>query len=348
MSSRPTTERPVRLLLDTDTGVDDAVAILYALGSEEAEVVALTCVAGNVAVPQVTRNNLGLLALCGREDIEVARGASRPLVAELRTAVSHGSEGLGYARLAPSRVGPSTRPAAEVLVAESRRAPGELVVVATGPLTNIALAIRLDPELPRLLRRLVLMGGAFHHTGNMSPTSEFNIAVDPEAAKIVFDAFADEEIETLPLICPLNVTETVELSPGHLEQLSLAVAESGDDTSPASAGPPAENAVVRTLRDALRFHMESYQQWGYGLISHMHDPLAVALALEPELAECRRTTVDVELDGRLTRGTTVADFRGVWGRAANAEIALRVNPDAILERIITRIAEVARRADTRD
>jgi purine nucleosidase len=194
----------VRLLLDTDTGVDDAVAILYALGAPGAELVALTGVAGNVGVDQVTRNNLALLALCGHERIEVARGARRPLLAAPLTATSHGPEGLGYARIPDARAEPSPRAAAQLIVSHVAGAAGELVLVATGPLTNIALALGLDPELPRRLRRLVIMGGAFHRAGNVTPTAEFNIAADPEAAKIVLDAFGAEDVDTPPLICPLE------------------------------------------------------------------------------------------------------------------------------------------------
>jgi purine nucleosidase len=330
----------MRLILDTDTGVDDAVAILYALGSPGAELVAVTGVAGNVGVDQVTRNNLALLGVCGREDIEVARGAARPLVADPITASSHGPEGLGYARLADPRAEPSPRSAPELLVAESRRVPGQLVLVATGPLTNVALALRLDPELPRLLRRLVIMGGAFHHAGNVSPTAEFNIAADPEAAKAVLDAFAATDVGTLPLICPLNVTETVGLRPSHLAQLGPRLGEPVD--AAAMAAPTSHNPVVRMLFDALRFHMEAYERGGYGYLAHMHDPLAVALALEPELADVRAAAVDVELYGQLTRGATVADLRCRWGRAPNVETALRVDPNAVLNRIIARLATVAR------
>jgi purine nucleosidase len=334
------TAPPVRLLLDTDTGVDDAVAILYALGAPEAELVALTGVAGNVGVDEVTRNNLALLALCGHDDIEVARGAGRPLVAAPITASSHGPEGLGYARIPDAQDAPSSCSAAERLVAHSRAAPGELVLVATGPLTNIALALRLDPELPRRLRRLVIMGGAFHRNGNVSATAEFNIAADPEAAKIVFDAFAADDTGTLPLICPLNVTETVGLRPEHLARLGRVVGEPVDAAT--MTAPATGNPVIRMLFDALRFHMEAYERGGYGYLAHMHDPLAVALALEPELADVRPAAVDVELVGQLTRGTTIADFRGLWGRAPNVEIALSVDPEAVLERIIACLATAAR------
>jgi purine nucleosidase len=330
--------------MDVDTGVDDALAILYVLASPEAELVALASTSGNVAAADVARNNVSLLELCGAEDVEVALGLELPLVEPLRTAVSHGPRGLGYAELPEPRRRVSPRRSAELVAAEARRRPGELVLVSTGPLTNVAVAVRQEPELPSLLRRLVIMGGAFRRAGNTSPVAEFNILVDPEAARAVFDAFSTGAVAP-PLLCPLDVTETVALRPEHVRRLAeLAGSQPEELLAPADRGvrSRASNPLVRCLSDAVRYHMEAYERFGYGYLSHMHDPLAAVLALEPALAETRAATVDVELAGRLTRGATIADWRGDWGRAPNVDVAVRVDADAVLERLVERLAALAR------
>src|SRR3989442_1716266 len=159
----------LKLIMDVDTGVDDCVALLYALGAPEVELLAVTCCAGNVPEPQVEANTLSVLELCGAGDVEVAPGSLGPLLVPLRTATSHGPQGLGYATLPRAQASRSGRFAPDLLVEEARRRPGEIMLVATGPLTNVALAVRRDPELPQLLRRLAAMGGAFEYPGKPTP-----------------------------------------------------------------------------------------------------------------------------------------------------------------------------------
>ena len=331
--------------MDVDTGVDDAVAILYVLARPDAQLLALTCTSGNVRARQAATNSLAVLELCRVSGVEVTLGIEAPLVRSLRTAVSHGPQGLGYAELPVARQMLSERASADLIGDEARRRPGEIVLIATGPLTNVALAVRQEPELPRLLRRLVVMGGAFDHPGNTTPLTEFNIDVDPEGAKIVFDAFSVPGIQARPLVCPLDVTQTVALRPEHVGRLAAEAGSAPDellDPAAPAARSAASNALVRHVSDALRFHMEAYERFGYGYLSHMHDPLAAVLALEPGLAETRPATVDVELAGTLTRGATVADWRGDWGREPNADIAVRTDPDAILEQLVSRLGALAR------
>jgi purine nucleosidase len=338
-------EAPISLLMDVDTGVDDCVALLLALSSARAELVAVTCCAGNVPASQAAANTLAVLELAGAGHVEVALGSLAPLLVPLRTATGHGPRGLGYAELPDANASLSPRFAPDLLVAEARRRPGELLLVATGPLTNVALAVRRDPELPRLLRRLVIMGGAFEHVGNTTPVAQFNVAVDPEASKLVLEAFSSAPIR--PLICGLNVTEQAELSPEHLRRLA-ELAGSVPDEAPDLGDPPgtrsaSSNSVVRCLSDALRFSMEAHVESGYGYVAQMHDPLAVALALDPSLGETRPGTVDVELQGSLTRGMTVVDWRGDWGRPHNAEVAVEVDVPRFRDELIERIAALARR-----
>jgi purine nucleosidase len=256
----------------------------------------------------------------------VAGGARAPIVAPLRTATSHGPQGLGHATLKAPRGSISGRFAAELIAEEARRRPGEILLVATGPLTNVALAVRSEPELPRLLRRLVVMGGAYGYAGNTTPTAEFNVAVDPEAASVVLDAFAGAERP--PLLCGLNVTEQTGLRPEHLERL-------------AALGGGPDNPIVRLVSDALRYSMEAEESYGQGYVAFMHDPLALAAALDDSLGERRAATVDVELVGSLTRGMTIVDRDGLWGRPPNAEILTAVDGEAFVRRLVDRLAALA-------
>src|SRR5262249_38252325 len=203
--------------MDVDTGVDDAIAIMLAVSEPDVELVAVTCCAGNVVAPQAATNTLSVLELCGVGEIAVAGGSEARLVVPLRTATSHGPRGLGYADPPPPRATVTDRYGPELIVEQARVHAGELVLVATGPLTNVALALRQEPELPRLLRQFALMGASFDHPGNTPPAAEFNIWVDPEAAAAVFHAFS--AAEQRPLVVGLNVTDDAQLLPGHLTGL---------------------------------------------------------------------------------------------------------------------------------
>ncbi len=196
------------LILDVDTGVDDALAILYAAGSPGVELVACTCVMGNVTVDQAVENTLAVLELAGLPRVEVARGAERPLVHDHEPfPIVHGERGLGRCDPPPPSAAPSERSAVHVIVDTARARPGEILLVATGPLTNIAAALAEEPRLPELLRGFAIMGGAFDQAGNVTPPAEANIWVDPEAADEVFRAFSGAEAQKLPVCVGLDVTE---------------------------------------------------------------------------------------------------------------------------------------------
>jgi purine nucleosidase len=339
-------EERVPVIMDVDTGVDDCIALLYAVASPNVELVAATCCAGNVEAPRAAANTLAVLELAGAGDVDVALGSLAPLVAPLRTAISHGPGGLGYAELPAARRALSSRSGPDLLVDEARRRPGAITLVATGPLTNVALAVQLDPELPRLLRRLVVMGGSFEHPGNTTPTAEFNVLVDPEAAKIVLDAFSDSG-GARPLLCGLNVTERAEFRPEHLRRLAELAASTPEESArpddPPGTRSGASNPLVRCVSDALRFSMEAHLRFGQGYVAHLHDPLALALALDASLGETRAGTVDVELSGLLTRGMTVVDWHGLWARAPNADVAVQIDAERLLAELVRRLAALARR-----
>jgi purine nucleosidase len=336
---------------DVDTGVDDAMALAYLLASDDAELVGIASTAGNVPVKQVCVNNLGLLELCHATGIPVSKGADQPLTAPLRTAEdTHGPEGLGYAELPASDGQLTDYDAAEAWVRAAREYPGELIGLATGPLTNLALALRVEPALPKLLRRLVIMGGAFDYRGNTTPVAEWNISVDPESAAEVFAVWsAAWGLDTpthLPIVLGLNLTENAAMTPSILSRLSAA-ADSA--TTPMSVlddrgtRSTASNPLIRVLEDAMRFYFEFHFDQGEGYLAHLHDPLAAAVALAPDLVRYRQATVDVELAGTLTRGMTVADWTGHWGRHPNAHIGIEVNPDVFFDEFIARVGPFAAR-----
>lgn len=336
----------IPVFADVDTGVDDAMALVYLLASADAELIGIASTAGNVGVDQVCRNNLDLLELCGATGIPVSRGADGPIASPLRTAEdTHGPQGLGYARLPSSGAAVTPYDAAQAWVAAARSRPGEVVGVAVGPLTNLALALRAEPALPTLLRRLVIMGGAFDYRGNTTAVAEWNVSVDPEAAAEVFAAWSAPGL-TPPIVLGLNLTENIELTPTLLTRLAAAAQSPSpamsvlDDRGTRSG---AANPLIRVLEDAMRFYFEFHFDQGEGYLAHLHDPLAAAVALDPELVQYRPATVDVELTGTLTRGMTIADWNGRWGRPPNALVGIGVDPTAFFERFIARVGPFAQR-----
>ncbi|WP_077086151.1 nucleoside hydrolase [Mycobacterium rhizamassiliense] len=335
------------IFLDVDTGVDDALALIYLLASPEADVIGIASTTGNVVVQQVCENNLGLLELCGRTDIPVSKGPeetlSGPLSAPSRV---HGPRGMGYAELPPTDLGLTSYDSAAAWVQAAHRFPGELIGVATGPLTNLALALRAEPALPTLLRRLVIMGGSYDHRGNTTAVAEWNISVDPEAAHEVLSAWSVKAVEPqyLPILCGLNLTRTVELTPEILGRLAAAA---GSTTTLMSVHDErgtrstASNPLIRVIEDATRFYLEGYYDAGHEFLAHMHDPLAAAVALDPELVATRPATVEIELTGTLTRGMTVTDWSG--RREPNAHIGISVDAAVFFDRFIERVGPFARR-----
>jgi purine nucleosidase len=334
------------LILDVDTGIDDSLALLYACASPEAELVAVTCVAGNVDGRQVAENTRAVLALAGREAVEVAMGREAPLVRPLDTTPeTHGPRGLGYASLPPPPRPLSARHASDVLIEEARRRPGEITLVTLGPLSNLALAVLRDPELPRFLNRLVIMGGSYRTSGNTAPTVEWNMHVDPEAARIVLDAFGDPSLPTRPLALGLDATERAKFTPEHMVRLARHAGSTPDDSlSPEADGHDrsvASNTMVRFVADALRFYMEFHSRFDGFYGAFIHDAMAVAAALDPGLVRTEALTVDVELAGTLTAGESVADWRRAWGRPPNLDVAVAVDSEAFLDRFVERVGGLA-------
>jgi len=360
----------VPLLLDVDTGIDDSLALLYACASPEAEIVAVTCVAGNVDARQVAENTRAVLELAGRADVEVALGREMPLVRNLvTTPETHGPRGIGYAVLPPPSRPLSARFGPDLIVEEARRRPGELTLVTLGPMTNLAIAVLVEPDLPMLLRRWVMMGGSYRSPGNTAPTTEWNVSVDPDAAKLCIASFGRPDVSEarraaglppLPLALGLDVTERAKLLPDHLAALAAragaptarsreAAIGAGADASGAGAdatgagGSVPGNPVIRFIDDALRFYMEFHSRYDGFYGAFVHDPFAVAAALDPSLVRTEALPVDVELDGTLTTGETVTDWRRAWGRPPTLDVAVEGDAAAFFERFIERVGGLAAR-----
>ncbi|OBH59845.1 nucleoside hydrolase [Mycobacterium sp. E2479] len=334
------------VFVDVDTGVDDALALMYLFASSDADVVGIASTGGNVGVDQVCENNLGLLELCQRTGVPVSKGSGQTLTGPMRLPSKvHGPRGLGYADLPPGTRRLTDYDSAGAWIRAARAAPGELIGVATGPLTNLALALRAEPELPTLLKRLVIMGGSYDHRGNTTAVAEWNISVDPEAAAEVLAAWRPETVGRgrLPILCGLDLTRKVAMTPDHLARLAAAAESTTTRLSEHDAPgtrSAASNPLIRVIEDAMRFYLEAYHELGHGYRAHMHDPLAAAVALDPELVTTRPATVDIELTGTLTRAMTVTDWSD--RREPNALIGIDVDAAAFFDRFIERVGPFAR------
>lgn len=299
-----------RLIIDTDPGVDDAHAILLALAHPDVKVEAITTVNGNVNLDLTTANALKILDAAGR-DVPVYRGCDRPLITRLvHAAHVHGEDGLGDCNLPASKRPVQSEHAVHALVRLANENPGEITLVAIGPLTNLAVALSLDPDLPKKFKRLVVMGGAIYGKGNTETvTSEFNIYTDPEAAHIVFSAW-----HMLTLL-------SWETTLGH-------VFTRADLDRFFNLGTPRAKFFHDTNQKIL-----SYVQTRLGQdILFAPDGLALAAAVEPEIVTKAETRyVSVELHGAQTRGQTVVDWYGLTQKAPNTEIILEVDQQRFIQ-----------------
>ncbi len=343
----------VPLILDVDTGIDDALALLYACGSPEAELVAVTCSSGNATLDDTARNTRAVLELAGRTDVEVAAGRPEPLLRPLEiTPETHGPHGLGYAELPEPSAALSARFAPELLVDEARRRPGELTLVTLGPLTNLAIAVLAEPRLPRLLRRWWCMGGAFGVPGNTTPASEWNIHCDPEAARIVLAAWQEaagaDSATPRARIMGLDATQRVRLTTDHVVALARRAGSRPDDSLDPGRPPGsperrsvASNPVIRALSDALRFYFEFHARYDGFYGAFVHDPLVVAAALEPSLVRMRPAVVEVDAGGGADDGRTYEALRNPTGRKPNADIVEDLDGAVLLARIVERVGALA-------
>jgi pyrimidine-specific ribonucleoside hydrolase len=306
---------PTPILLDCDPGHDDAVALLLALASPEIELIGVTTVSGNQTLDKTTANALRVLEFAGRGEIPVAAGAANPLVREQFAAAHvHGESGLDGPELPPPRGKPVEQPAVEFLAEQIRARDGAVTLVPTGPLTNIALLLELAPDARP--ERIVLMGGAVGE-GNITPAAEFNIWCDPEAARRVFESGLDVTM------IGLDVTHQALITGAQADELR------------------ATGRVGRFVAELIdfygRFHSLTYPDLAG---SPMHDPVAVAHVIWPDLVATRPAFISVDCDGVEGRGRTNVDWRGREKRAPNATVGLGIDGDAFARLLIERISSL--------
>ncbi|WP_164737267.1 nucleoside hydrolase [Georgenia sp. SYP-B2076] len=304
------------VIIDTDPGIDDALAIMLAFASPELDVLGLTTVGGNTGLAHTTENALRLLHLIDRDDIPVAAGADVPLVRrDSRPDPGvHGEEGLGGIRLEPAPRSVDSRSAVELLVDLIEESADPVTLIALGPLTNVAVLVAAFPRTAAKLDRIVLMGGGARVLGNMTPTAEFNIWYDPDAASRVFAA-------GIPItMVGLDVTHQALTSPG--------------DWEPLRGGGRIADVVLQTVDFYTDYHLQRYGTTS----TAQHDSLAVAAVIDPRLVRTTPHFVDVECAGELTRGMTVVDLDSILGAEPNADVALEVDAAAFNRLLVDRLA----------
>lgn len=291
---------PVRVLIDTDPGLDDAVGILYALACQGFAVDAMTSVAGNIGIATTTQNIGRLLAAMGRDDIAYAAGAARPLHGAGRDeAAIHGSDGLGGVVLSAPQRAPEAQDATSFLADKLRAAPsGALTVLALGPLTNLAQLARDEPAAYARIGRIIAMGGTLNEPGNSGPFAEFNMACDPLAAQLVFAA-------PVPVtLVPLDVTRKLRASPADLDRL-------------ATSGTKAALLAADLIRTYFASHTDRQSR-------PLHDPCVMLMALSPELFETQTLRLSIDCDAHPGRLEKAPD-------GALIEVAMEIDPAAALE-----------------
>jgi purine nucleosidase len=335
-NSSPTPSKPQRIILDTDPGVDDAMAIFLALRSPELKVEAITAVSGNVPLAFTLPNALRLVEIAGHPEIPVAAGAAFPLVRRLVTAAYvHGNNGLGGVEFPEAKVKPVAETASELIRRIVRANPGEIIIAAVGPLTNIATVLKSDPGIAKLIKSFALMGGSLSG-GNISPAAEFNFYVDPEAARVVFDS-------GVPIVMVgLDVTHKVLLRENHVRTLEAA-----------------QNPVSQAAAKIMRATLGRVAKTNDETVVAMHDPLTIASLIDPGVITLRDYYVQIETSGELTAGQSVGYSHGPVRRSPpldtgdaagaipveefkpNCKVAVAVDPDKFFNLLIPRLTASA-------
>ena len=311
--------RARKIIIDTDPGQDDAVAILLALASPELDVVGITTVAGNVPLPLTSKNARVVCELAGREDVRIFAGCDRPMARKLVTAeYVHGKSGLDGITLPDPTMPLAEGHAVDFLIECLREeAPGTVTLCPIGPLTNIATAFRRAPDIVPRVAEIVLMGGAYFEVGNVTPAAEFNIYVDPEAAEIVFGS-------GVPIVVmPLDVTHKALTTRARVEAFR-------------ALGTRVGHAVASWTDFFERFDMAKYGSEG----APLHDPCVIAYLLQPDLFTGRHVNVEIETKGDFTLGMTVADWWRVTGRAANAMFMGGIDAEGFYALLTGRLARL--------
>ena len=310
---------PKKIILDTDPGIDDACAILLALASPELSIEGMSIVHGNCSLEQATINALSLLELAHASHIPVTKGCELPLVQpSLLAAETHGDTGLGYAKLPEPRIQPTVQHGTDFLIERILSSPGEITLLALGPLTNVALAIRQEPRIVDAVKELVIMGGSIRYEGNTTALAEFNTYVDPHAAHIVYHAGMPTTL------VPLDVTYQCILTPEDVQRIRSV-----------------DSPITKFVEDATRFYMEFHNEYQSIQGCVINDPLALALTFAPELCTYQEIPVDVDISGDISMGKTIGDFYNYGKKPANMKVALGVKPRDFMDLFVERIVKLA-------
>lgn len=310
---------PKKIIFDTDPGIDDACAILLALASPELSVEGLSIVHGNCSLEQATTNALSILELAHSSHIPVARGCELPLVQpSLLAPETHGDSGLGYAKLPKPVTSCTIQHGIDFLIEKVMSQPGEVTLVAIGPLTNIALAIRQEPRFVDAVKELIIMGGAIRYEGNTTALAEFNTYVDPHAAHIVYHAGMPTTL------IPLDVTYQCILTPDDVQKMRRV-----------------DSPITTFVEDATRFYMEFHDEYQSIQGCVINDPLALALTFAPELCTYQELPVDVDISGGISTGKTIGDFYNYGKKPVNMKVALGVKPRDFMDIFVERIVKLA-------
>lgn len=336
-----------RVILDTDPGIDDSLAILLALASPELELACVTVTGGNCPLENGIRNARNVLAVAQRSDVPAYGGVALPLIRPPFTALeTHGDTGLGYAHLPESEHACATTHGVDALIDTIMAQPGKVTLVAVAPLTNVAMAIRKEPRIVQAVREVIIMGGAIRADGNTTSLAEFNFFVDPHAAHIVLES-------GMPMtLVPWDITRDVLLTSEHLERLRAV-----------------DSPVTKFVTDATRYYIEFHLgTFGYEGCS-INDPVALALAFRPDLATTEAVHIAIEYNSELTIGKSVMSYIGhnnrepdehdisgfdskmwpaQWRRAyrprPNVRLVTAFNTPAFIDMFVSRIVDLAQKS----
>lgn len=308
------------IILDTDPGIDDSLAILLAVASPEIVLDGVVAVHGNVSAEQTTKNALSVLELAKASRIPVYKGCDLPLVKEsLLSPETHGNQGLGYAKLPEPATKLRSKHGSDFLIEEIMSRPGEITLVCIGPLTNVALAIRQEPRIVGNIKEVFIMGGAIQHPGNTTALAEYNTFVDPHAAHIVFHS-------GMPItLTPLDVTYQCIFTKDDLNRLSRI-----------------DSPVTKFIADSTRFYMAFHDEYQSIEGCVINDPLTLALTFMPEICDYQNLVVDVDISTGVGLGNTFADFYNYEKKNPNLKVAMGVRPRVFMEMFLERMEKLAR------
>jgi len=312
---------PKHIIIDTDPGIDDSLALLLAMASPEIILDGVIAVHGNVSTEQTTKNALSVLELAQASHVPVFKGCDLPLVKEpLLSPETHGDQGLGYAQLPEAATRSKSQHGSDYLIEQIMARPGEITLVCIGPLTNIALAIRQEPRIVQNVKEVFIMGGAIQHPGNTTAQAEYNVFVDPHAAHIVFHS-------GMPMtLTPLDVTYQCIFTVDDLNRL-LKI----------------DSPITKFIADSTRFYMEFHDEYQSIKGCVINDPMTLALTFMPEICDYQNLLVDVDISSGVGLGNTFADFYNYEKKPVNMKVAMGVRPRMFMELFLERMEELAQK-----